>query len=73
MVQLINPHIIERITTQTAAGEVTINLNLKIQLEGGTFQVSDTTAQEESDDVKWEIPDIETGELISFGQKVDKS
>lgn len=67
--------VVRNVTTQTVAGEVTVNLNIVLTLQGGELSVS-TQAQpqdKEIPDFVKQLPDwgvIEDEDLIVFGQEV---
>ncbi len=80
MVQVIKPtQVIEKLTTQTVQGEVTINLNLTITLkqdgtvalmtEAAPTQQKNTAPEDEIPDTVFQIPDFESAEVLSdFGK-----
>lgn len=63
--------VIERVVSKE--GEVTVNLNisLTLKLEDGALKMTPQIQQvQTTDKVDIELPDMEGGELISFGKEV---
>lgn len=76
LMQLFEPaKVVERVIERVVSkeGEVTVNLNisLTLKLEDGALKMTPQIQQvQTTDKVDIELPDMEGGELISFGKEV---
>ena len=73
------PIINKQVSTQTSNGEITINLNLKIQIEGGNVSISaeaDKVEEKRNSNKQILIPDeIFDADIpiVKFGEKINES